>query len=412
VLAPPLDSEGALYMPTIALRDMQTASFRANPNYEVVLFDHLPPDQQAPFNDLRQDPRFYGILRPHGCASLAVQAVDQETALLLFALQAPSRAPAYVMARLGEAWNQSFAELVLDGVLEIEHEGTFVSGVAARAALFFDAFEPASRGRIAELSLEALRYAQDLPVQDPARLARQLYLYNHLPLTPAWKRRLPAPDAVASYLGIGPGGACRLLLERHWSQNPPSPTNDGWFSWRTRRELRWGSRQTDLTYKLYVSPLVESVPQALRALLEASAALPAFDFKIGCDMHGLLRPDKLVVYFPGFEELAEAADVLAGKLEGCPAHGVPFTAGITADGLLSWGIDPPLAARTRLRLAGESWRGWITSHLARSLASARGSASSIEPWQFALERLRLDGVDTDTWVPPGNMWQKCIGQRE
>jgi len=390
------------------LKDMQTATFRANPSYELVLFDHLPAEQQLAFKDLRQDPAFYGILRPRAGGRLTLKVVNQDTALLLFALHAPSRVPAYVLGKLGEGWNQTFAELVLDGVLEIEHEGTFVSGAAARAAIFADGFEPASRGRVAELSLEALRYAQDLAIEDPARLAMRLYLYNQLPLTPAWKCRLPAPDAVAAYLGIGPAGACRPLLERHWSQNPPSPTNDGWFSWRSRREVRKRSRPSDAPYKLYISSLVQSVPHALQAFLEASGSVQAFAFKIGRDVYGLLRPDKLVVYFPGFEELAEAADVLADRLEGCAAHGVPFTAGIAVDGLLSWGVDPPPAAQTPLGLGRESWRVWITNHVARSLASARAVTSSVEPWRFALERLRLDGVDTDTWTPTGNIWQKFI----
>jgi hypothetical protein len=29
----------------------------------------------------------------------------------------------------------------------------------------------------------------------------------------------------------------------------------------------------------------------------------------------------------------------------------------------------------------------------------------MEPWQFALERLRLDGVDTATWTPVETIWQ-------
>jgi hypothetical protein len=71
--------------------------------------------------------------------------------------------------------------------------------------------------------------------------------------------------------------------------------------------------------------------------------------------------------------------------------------------LLSWGFDPPpdkgaLAWRER-----ESWRLWVTNRLAIALVSAkRRGAAGIEPWQFALERLRLENVDTDTWAPTGS----------
>jgi hypothetical protein len=117
----------------------------------------------------------------------------------------------------------------------------------------------------------------------------------------------------------------------------------------------------------------------------------------------LLRPDKFVVYFSAFESLRTTAERILTGLRGCPAQGVPFSAEITDDGLLSWGFDPPpdkgaLAWRER-----ESWRLWITNRLASALVAARKSATTgIEPWQFALDRLRLDQVDTATWAPTGS----------
>jgi hypothetical protein len=89
-------------------------------------------------------------------------------------------------------------------------------------------------------------------------------------------------------------------------------------------------------------------------------------------------------------------------VQGLRPHGVPFTAAIAADGMLSWGTDPP---GNRSGTGGGSWRSWVTGRLADYLAAARPTPSEgvpVEPWQIALERIRLDGVDTDTWVPrPG-----------
>jgi hypothetical protein len=31
--------------------------------------------------------------------------------------------------------------------------------------------------------------------------------------------------------------------------------------------------------------------------------------------------------------------------------------------------------------------------------------AGVEPWRFALERVRLDGVDTTTWTPGALLWK-------
>jgi hypothetical protein len=80
---------------------------------------------------------------------------------------------------------------------------------------------------------------------------------------------------------------------------------------------------------------------------------------------------------------------------------VPFTAGVTDDGLLSWAIDPP--HRPTDRAGRSSWRTWVSMRLAEYLLDARavgsGGPAGAAPWQAALARLALDGVDTASWVP-------------
>jgi hypothetical protein len=127
----------------------------------------------------------------------------------------------------------------------------------------------------------------------------------------------------------------------------------------------------------------------------------SFSWKVGADVYGLLRPDKIVVYFERFADLQETAASLSERLKGCPAHGVPFTAQLGAAGLLSWGVDPPAEEDLRLPWPQrESWRLRICNRLAAALVLAKRSQQPrISASLFALERLRLEGIDPRTWTP-------------
>jgi hypothetical protein len=105
-----------------------------------------------------------------------------------------------------------------------------------------------------------------------------------------------------------------------------------------------------------------------------------------------------VAYFPGREALLDAARALTPIVAGRTAHAVPFTAGITTDGALSWGADPASAwMGSRV-----SWRQWICDRLSAALVSARDAGdTTVAPWRFALDRLALEGVDTGTFMPTG-----------
>jgi hypothetical protein len=363
---------------------------RANPRYELVLFDRLAPDERRALAGLEQDDGLYGVLRPRGAPGPAVRSADRETALLFLTLREPGPLPSYVRRVFGEPALREIERLIADGVFEVENDGVFVSGPAA-LGLLQGATEPAPAGRIARLSLEALRHAQALAEDDPAALALRLYGYNSRPLTPRWRRLLSGPEAVQDHLGIGPGGPHRWVLDRKWKRLDPSA---GWLSWAWRSG---GGRRpgSSPTYKLYISPEPESLAERFDAILAGLTMTRPFQFKIGSDAWGLLRPDKIVAYFPDFERLAEAAGGLAEGLSGVPAQGVPFTAEIDGDGLLSWGIDSS---------ATESWRFWLVRKLARALLTAR-EAGEAEPWRFALDRLRLEGIDTATWTPGSLLWR-------
>jgi hypothetical protein len=149
------------------------------------------------------------------------------------------------------------------------------------------------------------------------------------------------------------------------------------------------------------------IPEALRTVVRTLASTEPTTFKIGSDVHGLLRPDKIVLYFTTAAALRRCADYLLSALRETPAHGVPFSAAVDSTGILSSGIDPPQSDKLLSWRESESWRLWTTNRLAVYLLTARATAdrhTRIPPHGFARRRLELDGVDTRTWSPVATTW--------
>jgi hypothetical protein len=398
-------------MSDVVLKNILDAEFHANTEYQLTLFDRLPPEQQDALRDLAKDPDFYGVLIAREGNTGNMKSVCRDTALLFLTLSQPGRLPAYVRTTLEEKCNQTIAELVLDGVLKIGREGRFVCGPDAYDLIYGERLRTEAQGTLAQLAQAALEYAQALDIDDSARLSARLYFYNRLPLSPRWGRRFPETEAVAAYLGITSGGGNRRLLEGRWARINLPPQLDGWFMFASRAALppEAESRQR---YKLYVSAQPDSVRDAFEAVVQVVNESPAHHFKVGNDASGLLRPDKIVIYFWDFAALQEAAKQIEKRLVGCPAQGVPFTAAIRKDdGLLSWGIDPPSEKGALAWQERESWRLWVTNRLATALLAARGAKTGgLEPWRFALERLRLESIDTATWTPLASFGQPATAE--
>lgn len=377
-------------------------TFRAGAAYELIVFDRLSPNEQKLLTDLRADPDFYGVLRPRTGTGRTIKAVGKETALLWLTLQSPGPLPFFVFRNDSNDAVSGIPELLLDGVIEVEENGRFLTGgeVAELIAKRRQSVSQDSRGRVALLSNAALRYGESLRLDDPAQLAGRLYGFGRQPVTPRWTRLLADRQAVLAFLGAGVGTDLRRHLDSGW-QEANDGRMPGWIIWsnRARRKPEAGAQ-----CKLYVSPAVSAMPQIFPVVLEVASAHVSH-FKIGSDAAGLLRPDKMVLYFPNQERLFAIASELATMLKGVASHGVPFSAEITSDGLLSWGMDPPQTQKILAWQEPESWRLWVVRRLAAAMIAAQTDGqSSIAPSQFALERLRYEGVDVDTWTPSASIW--------
>ena len=372
---------------------LRRAQLRPSPSFRLIPIADVAELDRRNLPDAGRESGWAGALAPTEPGWRRAQLVGAETVGLLESVARLRAAPA-------GCDDQVIARLLLDGVLELEWNGGCVSGPAAHP-LCFASRPPRSRGWLGRLSLHALEYAAALGVHRPRTLAERLYRYNTLPASPQWRRRLPDAAAVARLVA---GRSARVRVSRGWttftSADPGAPVWEVWE--RTGAPEPAPGRPT---YKLYLSPEVTGVGDASRALRALPPACAPFALKQGGDLVTLLRSEKVVAYYTGLDELREAADRLATSLRGMRAQGVPFTVELGGSGLLSWGADPGDFAEPPGPLRQTSWRRWITARLGTALASALSAGAPVPAWQYALDRVSLDGVDPRSWTPPAWFWE-------
>jgi hypothetical protein len=373
------------------LSEVERPVFRSNSAYHVVLFDRLSAPERERLAPLRRDPNFYGVIAPCDPSSArALLGVSRDVALLLLTLQQPGPLPSYVADANDPELERLLEQLVLDGVLEVRSHDGFVSGPAALRGLASQAVA----GRIARLSHAALVYASAVDVEGDDDVEALLYRFNHTPLTPALSACIPTGEALRDFLRLDRGPTSALLAE-HWTEYEAKET-DAWIQWSAAGH-DVGLDDREPTFKVYVSPTFAALPDAFARTVAVLADAGVYAFKVGGTARDLARADKLVIYFRDREHALDCGVTIAAELAGLPAQGVPFTAELGSDGLVSWGVDPGDRVG---RQSESSWRRWVCRRLARYIAVARERHDDdVPPWRFALERLRLDGVDTARWEP-------------
>lgn len=373
---------------------LASARVRAAACFRFVPIEAVSALDRGNLPDAGAESGWAGALAPDGSGWRRAHLITRETVDLLASLR---RAPA-LPAGFDPA---AIARLVLDGILEIEREGEFLSGPAAHS-VFFRAEAPVPVGPLGQLSLDALQYAAVLGTAKPLVLAQCLYRYNTLPASPQWRRRLPDAPAVARLLDDAqlPGVRRGRSAWTRWVSEDKGPVWEVWE--RTNAAIPPPGAPT---YKLYLTPPVEAIAEARRAVLELAGTRGApFAMKLGGDLLTLLRSEKLVAYYTTLDELREGAARLRSALGGLPGQGVPFTAELGAGRLLSWGADPGDLAEPPGPLRQTSWRRWITARLATALGTALAAGTPVPAWQYALDRVSLDDVDPQSWTPPAWFW--------
>ncbi len=348
---------------------------------------------------LSEEPDFYGLLVPSPGSVLPVKSMSRDAALLFMTLRHPAVVPHLLAGLFAANAEERIRELVLDGVFEVEQAGRFISGPAAFPFLANPA-SGAGTSRIAQLSSDAIAYASVIDGLSPSELASRLYMFNRCPNTRQLQQKFGGDDAIVAYLTAGTATAKQLELG--WAQ---TISQDSWIMWRTpAQEVHHG-------FKLYISPTLDSFPHVFQVAIDTFIQVRCSQFKVGRTAFGLQRPDKFVAYFHDLEQLQEATELIRASAAGMSAQGVPFTAAIDQDGLVSWGMDPPRFEQVLASQEHQSWRQWVAERIAVYTATAK-EAGAEHIVDFVLHRVGLDGIDTATWTPNLAIWRERAGTPE
>ena len=372
--------------------DLRATRLRSSPRFRLISFDQVDDKERRLLEPMAADAGFYGLLAPPANSSLPVKSVSRDAALLFLTLREPACVPHLLSSLFGADVQNRVRELVLDGVFEIEQGGRFVSGLAAFPEIV-STETAVQRSRVAQLSTDAIAYAGALEELELAEIAARLYMYNRAPVVPRFLRQFADDEKILEYLIAGT--VTDRALQSHWKRQNSS---QGWLFWQG--EGRAGPHP----FKLYVSPAVEALPQAFQIAVDSFARVKCTQFKVGRSAYGLLRPDKLVAYFVDLDQLREAAELIHASAAGITTQGVPFTAAIDREGLVSWGMDPPRLEQVLADQTHQSWRQWVAARIAVYTMAAKESGAE-DLVGFVLERVGLDGIDTSTWSPNLAIWR-------
>jgi len=287
----------------------------------------------------------------------------------------------------GEAARRRAIGFVCDGALAVDTPaGPLTGPTAARLLGLCVGRKPQPNNAAAARSLEALQLASRWPRADIYPLTASLYFAGRTPCGIDERRRFPDAAAVSRYIG-----AARVQARPEVAARLGSAKVAGeWLLWRAPAQ----PSAEKLYIALALPALIERLPDIAAAVAQAGAS----GFKVAASAHTLHRLDRCVAYFPDAASRQAAIAALAPVLGRDPADPVPFTVACDAQARLSWGRDP--ARGSDMWETGRSWRLWLCAVLARALSVAiRAPDPELPPWQFALMRIGLLGLDPDTLSP-------------
>ena len=371
--------------------------FRRGSLYQLVEWNQAGQYVKELLSGMHKDTELYGVFVPlNNMTGLTIKAASKEVAMLFFHLQHSSKIPHYYIASAEEDKNEAIAKLVMDGIIEIKWNDRFVTGTASLTALFDNAVVDDSSipGCLSALSVQAIHAAWLQHQQDLKSLASKLYSFNSIPWDADRRSFFTAKHSIKEFLFSLCGTAVEKQLNKEWTFVTGAEKR-GWLSW-----IRPPENDDDFlqTHKLYISAFIDDMPLVISKAIPVINASAAISFKTGSNIAGLLRPDKMVVYFINEASLLQTAALLEKELDGCRAQGVPFSKQLDKNGLLSYGIDPP-ESEVLDAIEEGSWRTTIADKLALAILQTKNDGLNWhQSFDFIKAYLLLNGIDPKNWI--------------
>lgn len=379
----------------MVLRSLDNQLLRSNPRFQTVSVHDIPSSEHNS-HELIAGGNVCTLLCCRDTGQFII-GLDYETTMLFHSLTRPQTLLSSFESIKPHMRKRIVARLVCDQVLQIEQtDGSFVDGIMAFEALFSDysiSGTERSTHKLDSLSKSAIEYAILFCSSSSVALARRLYSFNSIPRTHYWDTLIGDSNSFSSWMGLTPRATWLKHLRNYYIENGSSEDKTPWIQW-VRKGI---DPQSDLRYKIYISPTSEQLNEVLPEVAKICCALEVPAFKVGASILGILRPDKLVVYVKDEASLWNLANELLSATENYDPHGVPFTSPIDTNGMLSWAIDPIEELMPRHHGFHWSWRTFIAGRIANSIANGKGIGHDTNIIDFALECLRLDGIEPIGW---------------
>jgi len=386
--------------------------FRLNPIFKITLVEELTDKQKNAFRRVLTGRKVHSLLHAPREANFTVKALNKPLSEFLEYLREPKKIadlPADYKFELDKDTKQLIVQLVLDGVIEIKFDDSFISGVEAYNKVISPS-EPVGipekadeLGFIQKISRIALDFVLKSPYKHPRDLAWILYNFNRVPMHRKRRIQLPDEEAVLKFLDLNEDGSWDGMPDAIKCVEPQGDKNSDlapffqiWRSWKVNGAKL---KRDKVNYKVYISPLPDEMPEVFKIVREKIVDAGANSMKTGRVTSAILRPDKLIVYFSNISDALDFANDMIGETSQFKGQGVPFSFQLfRGNQLISIGVDPPPKFGLQ-----NSWRRYVTDKLALAIQGA-DRANVKDRIKYIRTHMRVFGVDIDEWRTVNKDW--------
>ena len=355
--------------------------FRRNPIYEI---EHRYMQKDYPIPQTSAVTEFY--LRHRGDKKdRPTISLTLTEAQIIYTLEGQQELTSSCVRLLGNDLHYTIIGMVYDNIIQVQNKGIFEGGPTCsfvkEVLHSFPTFS-APNHLISKLSWDSIHYANYFSHLSQNEIVQKLYSYNAFPRTRFY-------DHFNDWFGTEDNIRLCNQIRKSYTSNSSNPPVY-WFSWYHNVH----GISNDLSYKLYISPKPNDVRHVFSIVANICCTMLVPAFKIGANLHGIIRPDKLVLYFSNYDALERVALRLREVLQGIEVQGVPYTNPFDTNGLLSWAIEP---VQTSFEPATTlSWRMHVASCIGRYLKLAYVQNLDFNILNI-LARIRLQGIDSNDW---------------